>query len=118
MHDLRGSNHLSAEYLTEALQSKAYPEHGFDPAERLDEGIAQPGIGWAPWSGTDEHAVGIKVECLIEGYRVVAIDHRLSSQLAQVLNQVVDERVVVVDYQDSGTHRCQRYRGSLTTSER
>lgn len=66
VHDLRGSNHLPSEYLPEALQPEAHSEHRPDAAELLDEGIAQPGIGWTPRSGADENPVGIEIEGLID----------------------------------------------------
>ena len=36
--------------------------------------------------------------------RVVAVDDRLGAELAQLLDEVVDERVVVVDEEDPGAH--------------
>ena len=66
VHNLRGPNHLSSEYLAKALQPEAHSEHRPDTTELLDEGIAQPGIGRTPRSGADENAVGIQIEGLIE----------------------------------------------------
>ena len=41
---------------------------------------------------------------LIDGEGIVAVHQRLSPQLTQVLDEVVDERVVVVDHQYPAAH--------------
>ena len=112
VHDLRGSNHLSAEDFSEALQSQAHTEDGPDTAELLDEGVAQPGIRWTARPRTDENTVGFKVASLLQGQGVVAMNDGFGTQLPQILDEVVDERVVVVDHQNSGAHRVQRYLGT------
>ncbi len=50
-------------------------------------------------TGRDQHRVGLEGAHLVERDRVVAVDDRLGAQLTQVLDEVVDERVVVVDHQ-------------------
>ncbi len=42
--------------------------------------------------------------------RIVAVDDRVCAYLAQLLDEVVDERVVVVDEQHPGVMSCRRYR--------
>ncbi len=111
MHDLRCPYHPTAEYLPEALKAQAYAEYRAYTAELLDEGVAQPGITRLSWPGTDENSIGFDVEGLLEGDGIVAVDNGFRAQLTEVLDQVVDERVVIVDHQYAGGHRSQRYPG-------
>ena len=65
--------------------------------ERLDR---DPGVGGRAGPGRDHEPVGAALEQLGHLGLVVADDVDLRSQLAEVLDEVVGERVVVVDYED------------------
>ena len=72
--------------------------------------VGHTGVLGATGAGRHEHGVGRQVDCLVEGQLVVAVHERLGPQLAQVLDEVVDEAVVVVDDQDPGSHGRRGYR--------
>ena len=61
-----------------------------------------PGILRATGSGRQQHRVGTTVERLVDGELVVAHHLGLGAELAEVLDEVVDEAVVAVDHQDAG----------------
>ena len=62
------------------------------------------GILGATRPGTDEHGVGGEGLDVVQREGVAAVHDGLSSQFPEVLDEVVDERVVVVDDQDPGCH--------------
>ena len=65
-----------------------------------DRGAGDSGLGRRAGPGRDDHAVRAAREQLVDAGRVVAHNVDLRAELAQVLDEVVGERVVVVDDQD------------------
>ena len=63
-----------------------------------------PASDGRPGPGEIEHDVGAERVHLVERHRVVAVHDRLRAQLTEVLHEVVDERVVVVDDENSRAH--------------
>ena len=72
--------------------------------------IEMPASSGVHGPGRDDDAVGRALEQLVDGRDVVAHDLDLGAQLAQVLDEVVGERVVVVDDEDArhGHSGCSR----------
>ncbi len=105
VHDLAGPHHLAAVELADALVAEAHAEHRHAPAaELVDGGVGDAGVLRAAGAGRDEHRRRLEVDELVERRLVVPVDERVGPQLPQVLDEVVDERVVVVDDEDE-THR-------------
>ncbi len=103
MHHVRGAHDLPAEDLADALVTEAHAEHG-DPglaerADGVDRHADVAGLVGAAGAGRHQHRVGLERLQLGERDRVVAVHDRLRAELTQVLDEVVDERVVVVDDQ-------------------
>src|SRR3954454_14621554 len=98
---------LAAERLRHRLVAEA-------DAERLHAGLreaahhldADPGLVGRARARRDDHAVVALVEQLVHGRRVVAHDLQIRPELAQILDEVVGERVVVVDHQHAYGHAC------------
>jgi hypothetical protein len=92
---------LAAERLHERLVAEA-------DAERRDPGLGEaahdldrhPGLVRRARAGRHDDAVVAVLEQVVDRRRVVAHRHRLGPELTQVLDEVVGERVVVVDHQD------------------
>ena len=61
-----------------------------------DSGLSVAALGGDP---------GLLLHDRGQGERVVAVHQRVRPQLTQVLDEVVDERVVVVDHEDPAGHR-------------
>ncbi len=84
------------------------PSTGPVPGEGLDGLVGHAGVLGSTGTGADEHGVGIECHQLGHRKRVVAVHDRFGSELAQVLDEVVDEAVVVVDDQHAGRHEVRR----------
>ena len=98
MHELGRPNHGSAVDLANGLVAQTDPEDRNQAREPTDGGFAYPGIDGSTRTGGDEDSVGLHGCEFVQGHLIVADDDRVSPKLAQVLNQDVDERVVVVDH--------------------
>src|SRR2546428_1626154 len=86
---------LRAERLAQALVTEANAEDGDFPGQLLYRLIGDAGIVRRAGTGRDDDAV-VAGE-LLDSDRVVSEHVRLHAELAQVLDEVVCERVVVVD---------------------
>ena len=80
------------------------PSRGIVPGQGGDGLEAHPAVLGTPRPGRDEHGVGLLGPDARHVDGVVAVHHRLGPQLAQFLDQVVDERVVVVDEEHPRSH--------------
>ena len=82
--------------------------------------IDRPASSGRPGPGEIEHRVRFERSQLGERQRIVTVDDRLGAELAEVLDEVVDERVVVVDDEDPhgvGPYRNRRRPpGSITSA--
>jgi hypothetical protein len=58
---------------------------------------ADAGIVGCAWARRDHNALGIHVFDAGNGYLIVAADFDLCPKFAKILNQVVGERVVIVE---------------------
>ena len=98
----------AAEGLDQRLVAEADAEHrraGLgEGADRLDR---DPGLGRRAGAGRDDEAVGAALEQLADLGLVVADDLELGPELAQVLDEVVGEGVVVVDDEDAASAQAQ-----------
>ena len=80
------------------------PSSGISPASCRDGLQAHPAVLGASRPGRDEHGVGPLGPDARHVDGVVAEHHGLGPQLAQLLDQVVDEGVVVVEDEDPRSH--------------
>ena len=80
------------------------PSSGISPASVPDGLEAHPAVLGAARAGRDEHGVGPLGPDAGDVDGVVAEHHRLGAELAQLLDQVVDEGVVVVEDEHPGSH--------------
>ncbi len=105
----------AAERLDQRLVPEADAEHGRagagEGADRLDR-VAGLGRGAGPRG--DDEPIGLAVEQLLDRRAIVAHRLHLGAELAQVLDEVVGEGVVVVD--DQGLHLAQGQSGCAQAS--
>ena len=80
------------------------PSSGISPASSRDGRQADSAVLGPPGPGRDEHGVGPLGPDAGDVDGVVAEHHRLGPELAQLLDQVVDEGVVVVDDEHPRSH--------------
>lgn len=104
MHEFGSAYDFAAIKLSDALVSKADPEYRSMTGEPFNGGERHPGIVGGSRPGRNQDPIGIEFNQFVDGLGVVADHDRLHSQLAQVLNQDVDEGIVVVDDQQSRFH--------------
>ena len=91
--------------LADALVPQADAEHRHPAlAEMADRVVGHAGILGAPRTGRHEHRVGFERGERVEVDGVVAVHDGLRAELTEVLDEVVDERVVVVDHDDARSH--------------
>ena len=125
VHHALGAHDVAAVARADALVTETHAEHR-DPrlAERGDRVHRDAGVLGPAGTGRDEHRVGREGAQLVEREGVVAVHLGLGTELTEVLDEVVDERVVVVDHEDPGAHRRRRYRnrrrrlGPITSADR
>ena len=106
MHQLRCGDHPTAVDLPDGLVAEADAEHGHAP-RRPPRGSAthmMPACSGRPGPGESRMASAPSSMASSTAERIVAVDDRLGAQLAEVLDEVEDERVVVVDHEDPGGH--------------
>ena len=106
MHDLRCPDHVAAPGGADALVAEADAEDGDPSGGPVDDRGRDSGVLGPTGSRADEDGVGFEFGGLGSRDGIVAVDDRLGSELTQVLDEVVDERVVVVDDEDTGGHGC------------
>ena len=80
------------------------PSSGTSPASSADGLEADAPVLGAARTGRDQHGVGPLGPDAGDVDGVVAEDDRVRAELAQLLDEVVDEGVVVVDDEDPGAH--------------
>src|SRR5436305_1540234 len=105
--DLRGltvdrlsAHHARAERLGQRLVAEAHAQHRYARlGERADRVHRDAGVVGRARPGRDDHAVGLARAHLADALDVVPHHLDLSPEDAQVLDEVVRERVVVVDQQ-------------------
>ena len=100
MDQLGGAVDPAAVDVADDLVAEADAEDGQLGPEVADDVDREPGVAGMPRPRRDHHPVRVEGAHVGDGPGVVAPHHRLGAQLPQVLDQVEDERVVVVHDQD------------------
>ena len=95
-HALR-ANDLPAERLADRLVAEAYAQDRNPSGEALDQRHRNPGLAGRARPGRDDDLFRLPRRDLLESERVVAMDVNVRAQLAEILDEVVGEAVVVVD---------------------
>src|SRR6476469_3068045 len=97
VHQLPRAHHPAAVGFADSLMSETDTEVRDRAAPLADRLDTDPRFGRCTGSGRDHHAGHAHATDVIDGDLVVALHDRLLAELAQVLNEVVRERVVVVE---------------------
>ena len=103
VNHLAGSDHLAPICCDDSLVTQTDAQGGDRGAHLSQDPRADPevlGVLRVAGSGGDDYLRRGHLHRLLEGYPVVPVDHRVSSQLPDVLDEVVDEGVIVVDDED------------------
>ncbi len=97
MHEPRRTHDLAAECLADRLMTEADAEDRHFSGERADQGDEDAGLRGCFGPGRQHRGGGFEGKHVGDAQRIVPIDDWLFPQLAEVLNQVVGERIVVVE---------------------
>ena len=97
MHEAAGADDIATEDVADGLMAEADAEEGGGFTEALDHGAADASFLGGAGAGGDADVVWIELSYLIQSDLVVAADFHDGSHLAEVLDEVVGEGVVVVD---------------------
>src|SRR6185437_5111592 len=105
VHQHLGADDAGAKGLTDALMAEADAEDGDAAGEVLDGRHADAGFERGAGTRRNDQSRGLQGFDPGQGHLIVAADLDGLSQLAEVLGEVVGERVVVVEEEDHGNQR-------------
>src|SRR5712692_9418732 len=103
VHHLPRAHHFPAESLPDRLVSQADAEDRHPAGEAGDELEAHPGLVRRAWTGGDDDVRRLYCLYLLNRNFIISENRDLGAELAQVLHQVVGERIVVVEHHDHRT---------------
>ena len=98
--------HLAAEALDDRLVAEADAERRRRRAEAEDQLDRAAGVDRPPWARRDDEAIGSELARRGDGHLVAAPDDDLGAELLEQVDEVVGERVVVVDDEDAHAFEC------------
>ena len=105
MHEGGGGDDLAAVDLADGLVAEAHPEDRVLAGQLArSTAMEMPALSGRPGPGEIRMASGAAARMPGDVDGVVAVDDGVGPQLAQLLDEVVDERVVVVDDQHPRPH--------------
>src|SRR5450756_1058447 len=103
VHGGAGAAHHAPVHLADGLVPEADAEHRQALGAEARDGVhADPRLVRCAGAGRDDEMRRLRRGDLVQRHAVVALHGDLGAELAQVLHQVVGERVVVVDHEDPG----------------
>src|SRR6185312_1139020 len=99
VHHLAGAHDRAAECFTDRLVAKAHAEDRQLPGEAPDQRHRHAGFGRRARTRRNDDALRREPLDLVERDRIVAMHAHVGAKLAEILDEVVGEAVVVVDHQ-------------------
>src|SRR5262245_59313127 len=97
MHNAAGAYDLAAIGFNDGLVSQADAEDGDGAAPAPDEWDRDAGFSWCAGAGGDHDGFRCERIDILDGDGVVSFDAHVLSKLAQVLNDIEGEGIVVVE---------------------
>jgi hypothetical protein len=97
VHQRRRADHVATHRLTHRLVTEADSQHRRRRLEAVDEGETDARFVGGARPGRQHDPLGREGRDLIQAYLVVPVDDRLRPQLAEEMDEVVGEAVVVID---------------------
>jgi len=97
VHEPVGPDHIAAEDFADALVPETDAEERDRGSEGADDITADPGFGRCARSGGDANSFGRLLPDLIESDAIIPMHLHCSPQLSEILDEIVGERIVVVD---------------------
>src|ERR1700722_5581239 len=97
---MRGSHHFAAECCADGLVSQADAENRYFAGKVANEINADASFLRRARARRNDDPLRPQRFDVVNRYRVVALNLDLCAQFAQILDKVVSERIVVVEYED------------------
>src|SRR6202142_883684 len=111
VHQVGGADDLASEGCSESLVAEADTQNRQLPGEMAKKVNADAGFLRRAGAGRGAEAIGVHGLDFADRDLVVAADHYVGPQFAQILHQVVREGVVVVEDEDHVASGYQKWRG-------
>ena len=103
VQQLRSAIDNSSVNLANGLMAEADAENWHLASKQPDHVHAHARVGGGARAGGYQHAVIVSARFRRDG--IIALDLDLGTKLGEVLNKVEDERIVIIDDQDSSAHK-------------
>src|SRR5262252_444942 len=101
MKESRRAHHAATEHLANRLMTQTDAENGRRRAKVLDNFHGYARIGGRARSGGNYNSIGLQIRRdLSDGNFIISAHRYLLDEFTKILNQVVGEGIVVVDYQE------------------
>ena len=119
VHEVGGSHYVAAERLADCLMPEANTEHRHFSREATNQFDADTRLGRSARPRRNHDAVRLHLSHIGDRDLVIAAHLNLFPQFADILNQVVSERIVVVENEDQESRSFSDYRilGIIADSE-
>ena len=102
VHQPLGVDNLSAKNFRDALVTQANTEQGHARCEPAHDFFAYSRFGGSSWSGRDANMGRLEFGNFINGDGVVTPDNGFTAKLAKILDEVVSERIVIIEDEQHG----------------
>ena len=102
VHRHRRAHHLAAERLADRLVAQTDAHQRYFPRGGGDQGEADPRLVRRAGAGREHDGLGVPGQRVLHGQLVVAHDLARSTDIADEMDEVEGEAVVIVDEQDHG----------------
>jgi hypothetical protein len=102
VHKMGGAHHSASESFADRLVPETNSQHWNFSREMPDQIDADARLMRRARTGGDDNPLGPHVLDLAHGHLIIAANLDLAAQLPNVLDQVVGERIVVVEYENQG----------------
>src|SRR5689334_9619495 len=99
---MRGADDASAECFADRLMPKAHAQDGYFACKMTDQVDADARFVRSTWSGGNDDAFGVQIFDFFQSDLIIAAHFNLRAQFADVLDEVVSERIVVVENENQG----------------
>src|SRR4030095_7732947 len=96
VHQVRRPNDLPSKCFSDGLVSEADTKYRYCPGKFADCSNADACVRGHTRTRRNDYAFGLKLAHLLDCDRVIPEDQKISTQLTQILNKVISERVVVI----------------------
>src|ERR1700687_2869719 len=106
VHEMGCAHHSASESFADRLVPETDSQHWNFSREMPDQIDADARLMWRARTGGDDNQLGPHVLALAYGHLIVAANLDLAAQLPDVLDQVVGERIVVVEYENQTCCSC------------